>query len=179
MKALVSAVLFFAVFSVMSCSNSTTGSSTSSAGSADPYAIVNANFESGLTGWSTMGSVSLVSNSSNATQAAYMVTSSGTSGIVQYVPYDSNKTYVLSADLLDAPTCSKNMQIELCDMNSNTLSTRTYTPFRYSNWSGWTNVVLSLAPKNLSGFIKICFFVDSDGSATPDMTVDNVVLTNY
>lgn len=177
MRVVVSVFLFIAVLGVMSCSNNVP--SSSSTGSTDPNIAVNANFESGLTGWSSTGSVSLVSNPSNNSMAAFMVTSSGASGIVQYSLYDSNKTYVLSADLLDAPGYSKDMEIELCDINSNALSTRYYKYFRSYGWTGWINTNLSLASTNLSGFIKIYFFVDSEGYDTPDMTVDNVVLTNY
>lgn len=177
MRVFVSALLFVAVLGVTACSNNVTSSSSS--GSVDPNIAVNANFESGLTGWTTTGSVSLVSNTNNGSMAAYMVTPNGNSGIVQYFAYDSNKTYVLSADLLDALGYSKNMQIELCDMNSNAFSSRRYNFFRSYGWTGWVNHSITFAPTNASGFIKIYFFVDSDGTATPDMTVDNVVLTNY
>lgn len=179
MKVFVSAVLFMALMGVMSCSNNVTGSSGSSTGSVDPNIAVNANFESGLTGWTATGTVSLVSNTNNGSLAAFMVTSIGTSGMAQYFAYDSNKTYVLSADLLDSAGYSKNMQIELCDMSSNSLAPRYYNYFFSTYWVGWVNQVRSLAPTNVSGFIKIYFFVNSDGGATPDMTVDNVVLTNY
>jgi hypothetical protein len=180
-----------ALLGVMSCSNSTTGSSGSSTGSVDPNVIVNSSFNSDLSGWTEIkggantGVVCLsndISNTNDGTMAAYIradyVASSSIEGIAQFVPYVANKTYVLSADLLDVPGYAKYMLIELCDTSSNSLATRYTNMFKSFGWTGWINKVLTLSPTNMAGFIKIHFYVSADNS-TVDMFIDNVVLTNY
>jgi hypothetical protein len=186
MKHLLKTVLvLITVFAAVSCSNGTTGSSSSSSGGTDPNIAVNPSFESGLTGWAETGIgtgyVTNTNESANGSQSAYILCTSinMTNGIDQYLSYSANHTYVLSASLKDIVGPLKIVMIELCDSSSNRLSTPFTNLLTLTGWNGWTNVSITLAPTNLTGFVRIAFQVFKRSTLVSELFVDSVVLTNY
>lgn len=183
-------LLLFAVIGV-SCGDSVT-TSTSSPDSGLVYDVVNPGFETGLNGWAEtgltdMGYVIITNECSNGLQAAYLFcnytnSNNGYKGLLQYVAYQVNKTYALSAYLKDGEPNYKIMMIELCDTASNSLIVPYTNIAKISDgWTGWTNVSLVLLPTNAPGFIKVMFKVEKNNSGTgyAELFVDDVVLTNY
>lgn len=182
-------VLFFSIIGV-SCGAGVTTSSSTDSGLV--YDIVNPGFEAGLSGWtetglSDMGYVILTNECSNGVQSAYLYcdytnSNNGYKGLMQYVAYQNNRTYALTAFLKDGEPNYKIMMIELCDTASNSLTVPYTNIARISGgWTGWTNVSLALLPTNVSGFIKVLFKVEKNSSGTgyAELFVDDVVLTNF
>lgn len=170
---------------IASCTAAKTADSSSGGGSAN--IIANSSFESGLGGWTTTdsslgtnGDIFLTNDTVDGSQAVCIrTTNNGTVGLVQYVAYQTNKIYVLSAYLKDSIPNYKNMVLELCDTSSNTLIPQYLNIFREQTWTGWTNIVLQIPATNIPGFIKVKFYVEKNISGEAEFIVDNVMLSNY
>ncbi len=128
----------------------------------------------------TDGIIFITNEATDGVQAlAIQLDNTGAAGVAQHVVYQTGKTYVLSASIKDAIPNYKNILLELCDSSSNNLIPRYYTNVRIQSWVGWMNTNLTLAGTNLTGHIKVVFYVEKNVAGTPELIVDGVVLSNY
>lgn len=183
MKQLLTALFILSALFIASCTAATT---TNNSDTGPVNYASNPGFESGLDGWSSSeytgtGMVYLTNDCKSGSNSVYILCTNynETNSLVQYVAYQMNKTYLLSAYLKDVPANYKCIEIELCDMSSNKLTVSYSNVIVMYGWTGWTNVGLVLGPTNIPGFIKVSFCVIKNNGGTAELFVDDVVLTNY